>query len=150
MSATMEGIESPADPRFAERSLRGDLPYGSWARHALEWSAAFDDPSVLFVRYEDMKADLPGVVRRVQRHIGGCDAADADAVAAACTFEAMKRDKAKYSPRTVELRPGFDFIRSGRVGDGQRDLGPEALKTLLDAKEQALSEMPAAARDFFA
>ena len=71
---------------FVDGVIRGTQPYGSWARHIADWSAAFEDPRVLVVSYEEMKADLPAVVQRVAAHIGA-DRTRVEAVAARCTFE---------------------------------------------------------------
>lgn len=71
---------------FVDGVISGTQPYGSWASHIADWSTAFADPRVLVISYEEMKADLLAVVRRVAVHIGAEDAR-AETVAARCTFE---------------------------------------------------------------
>ena len=55
----------PAQGDFIDGVIEGSQPYGSWAAHLLDWSAAFEDERVLLVRFEEMKEDLPAVVRKV-------------------------------------------------------------------------------------
>jgi hypothetical protein len=71
---------------FLDGVISGTQPYGSWAAHITDWSAAFEDPRVLVISYEQMKADLLSVVGRVAEHIGA-DRSRVEAVAARCTFE---------------------------------------------------------------
>ena len=71
---------------FVDGVISGTQPYGSWASHIADWSTAFEDPRVLAISYEEMKADLHAVVQRVANHIGA-DQSRVEAVAARCTFE---------------------------------------------------------------
>ena len=52
-------------PNFARRFMRNELMYGSIFPHAKEAWTLKDDPNMLFVFYEDMKADLVKVIERV-------------------------------------------------------------------------------------
>ena len=52
-------------PNFARRFMRNELMYGSIFPHAKEAWALKDNPNMLFVFYEDMKADLMKVIERV-------------------------------------------------------------------------------------
>lgn len=128
-AGTYEG--SLAD--FAKASVDGAEPYGAWAAHLADWSHAVGDARVLFVRYEDMKADPRGSVAAVAAHLGiAASDAEIDAVVARTSFAAMKEDKARYNPRSVDWAPGYEFLRAGRVGDGAAALDDDA-KALLDA-----------------
>ena len=102
---------------FAAEISDGTQPYGAWSAHVSDWAAAARDPSVLIVRYADMKRDAAAVVRRVAAHLG-VENVDADAIARLTSFEAMRADAARYAPVSVDWAPGFEFIRAGRVGDG--------------------------------
>lgn len=46
-----------------------DMGYGTWAEHARSWNEDAGFP-VMLVRYEDLKADTPGVFERVIRFLG--------------------------------------------------------------------------------
>lgn len=67
--------------QFLKEWLSGGIPFGSWAGHLREWLAAAEDPensdSILLVRYEDMKRDLAGAVRRVARFLQ-CSLSESD------------------------------------------------------------------------
>ena len=82
---------------FAAEISDGTQPYGAWAAHVSDWAAAARDPSVLIVRYADMKRDAAAVVRRVAAHLG-VENVDADAIARLTSFEEMKAD-AKHATR---------------------------------------------------
>ena len=112
-AGTYEGTLS----EFAAEIGEGTQPYGAWSAHVSDWAAAARDPSVLIVRYADMKRDAAAVVRRVAAHLG-VENVDADAIARLTSFEAMKADAKRYAPVSVDWAPGFEFIRAGRVGDG--------------------------------
>ena len=56
-------------PNFARRFMRNQLMYGSIFPHAKEAWALKDDPNMLFVFYEDMKADLMKVIERVSQFL---------------------------------------------------------------------------------
>lgn len=128
-AGTFEGsLES-----FVQQIANRELPYGKWAAHVADWARAADDERVLFVRYDDMKADLAGVARRVARHLG---VRYSDAVLRCCTFEAMRADEARYEPQSVQWAPGFRFLRKGGSGDGRRTLAPQSA-AVLDADFQA-------------
>ncbi|KAJ1455864.1 P-loop containing nucleoside triphosphate hydrolase protein [Pelagophyceae sp. CCMP2097] len=125
----------------------GDGPYGSRAKHLADWAAAFGDERVLFVRYEVMQRDLVAVVRAVAAHLR-IEGADVDAVAAKCTFQAMKSDQKRYAPVSVQPTPGFSFLRGGRVGDGST-LGGVVRQLLRDDAESKLGGLPQAQKAFF-
>jgi aryl sulfotransferase len=67
------------------------LDHGMQLSHLASWWRYHDDPNVLFVHYDDMKADLDGEMRRVSAFLDITvdEARWADQVAA-CTFEGMK------------------------------------------------------------
>lgn len=76
---------------------------------------------MLFLRYEEMKADLRTTLATVARHLRidpPPDERELDRLAAACGLEGMRAHRERYEPRSVAWRdPAFRFIRKGEVGD---------------------------------
>ena len=137
---------------FFEAFLDGTIVYGKWQDHVEAWLGNRDpdddyddddddDDAFLLLHYDEMKRDLFGETKRLARFLfGETDGADDDrildeiveGVVPHCTFEAMKRERARYTPRTVSWRvrpetgrPYDAFVRRGAVGDGRRSLEEE-------------------------
>jgi aryl sulfotransferase len=112
-------------PFRVEDSVNGFLseqpPFGSWFRHIESWWPHRNDPNVLFLRYEEVIADLPRAVRQVSSFCGvPVSEQDLPRIVERCSFDFMKRHTQKFDPRlhqvSTEVR---DFIRKGIEGDGQ-------------------------------
>lgn len=89
---------------------------------------ALQDPRVLFLRYEEMKADLRGTIAAIAKHIRIPlpTPTQVDRIAAQCGLEGMQRERQRYEPRSVQWRsPDFRFIRKGQVGDHAALFTPE-------------------------
>ena len=97
------------------------------------------------VRFEDMKADLPAVVKRVARHLGAGDPARVAEVAARCTFASMSADRGRYEPVSVQWAPGFKFLRAGRTGDHKAELD-EAMRARWEADAEEVLGRPTLGR----
>lgn len=69
---TNVGAMAPGLPAFEEWFTSRDLMWwGTWTDHVAGWwRRAQESPSVLFLSFEEMKRDLPGVVRRVADFLG--------------------------------------------------------------------------------
>jgi hypothetical protein len=127
------GFEGSFDEFFA-RFLDGHVQYRSYFRHVAGWRAHARGPSVLWVRFEDLRADRRGTLAKVADFVGDA-ACDLDGAVAATELAAMKRLEAKFDHATALLlergvRRGH-FIRRGAVGDGA---------TALDAAQQRAYE----------
>jgi hypothetical protein len=114
------GFEGDFD-EFFERFLDGRLQYGSWFKHVAGWRAEEHRPGVLVVAYEQMKRNLPAVMRQLDAFCGfGRSPERIDALAELCTFEYMKAQETRFDHAT-ERRAGRgsasgQFIREGRTG----------------------------------
>ena len=102
--------------------MDGEIAFGRWAEHIKRWVAhAKADPRVLILRYEDMKRDLRRCVHQINEHCEfGLPADAVDALLPRFSFEAMRANLRKFSPRSVQMiekGDGFAFIRKGAVGD---------------------------------
>lgn len=80
---------------------------------------ALQDERVLLLHYEDLKADLPGCVDRIIRHLGlELSPAQLETALSRMSFEYMSRNAELFHPRSVVwTNPSFRFIRKGQVGD---------------------------------
>lgn len=123
------GFEGTFD-EFFTAWINGDVAYGKWADNVELWTAAArTDPRVLLLRYEDMKTDIRGCVQKIIDH---CDLPISDdkltELLPKFSFQYMKTNLAKFSPKTTELREsadGFQFVRKGKVGDHIALFNPE-------------------------
>jgi hypothetical protein len=115
---------------FFPKFMRGDVPYGSWFKHTSEWLTQGDDGRTLFLRYEDIKADLPQCARQVAAF---CQIPTNEEimtrVAERCDFRFMKANQHKFNHFSEILwERGIqpeEFIRNGEVGSGKKTLTAE-------------------------
>jgi len=97
--------------------------FNSYFDHVLGWWQRRNDDNILFLKYEDMKKDLPGTVAKIASFIGVAASDEVlSKVAELTTF-----DKMKSNPTTnYEWRPTeHKFIRKGVVGDWKNFLTEE-------------------------
>jgi methylamine dehydrogenase accessory protein MauD len=114
---------------FFPRFLRGEVHYGSWFRHVRGWWQHRDDPNVLFLRYEDLAADLPGCLRRIAAFCG-LEVAPGrwPDIPERCSFAFMKRHESQFDPLMAMLyEQGFQphsHLRRGQAGAWGGQLSP--------------------------
>ena len=83
-----------------------------------------DDSNVLFMCYEQMKADLHSSIRTVATFLGhDIDDAMVNKIAEQCSFSAMKKNDAVNKSSMIVYKG--DFIRKGVVGDWKNHLTAE-------------------------
>lgn len=78
---------------FFEDWINGNVENGSWFDHVASWWARRDDPDVMLLRYEDLKADSTAATRRIASFMGMAPVSEeklADVVNVT-SFENMKR-----------------------------------------------------------
>ncbi|XP_066302017.1 sulfotransferase 6B1-like [Branchiostoma lanceolatum] len=103
----------PSWDEYSQLFLAGKHTYGCFFDHVLGWWQKHDDPHFLFLKYEDMKKDLPSAVKTVAEFLQvKMDDASIESIAHACTFSNMKGtlDNSRFYDRAV-------LARKGRVGD---------------------------------
>lgn len=103
--------------------LRQRLP--GWSGHAESWLAQTDIP-IHVVRYEDLKVDTAGVLRRALAFAdrAASDADIARAVAFA-DFSELKRQEGAQGFREAPLQIGGGFFRRGEAGAWRDELTAE-------------------------
>jgi hypothetical protein len=114
---------------FFERFLQGEVPFGSWFRHVRGWWRHRDDANVLFLRYEELAADLAGCLRRLAAFCGREVAPERwPGILERCSFAFMKQHESQFDPLTAMLfeqgfRPG-SHLRQGQAGTWGGQLSP--------------------------
>ena len=113
---------------FFELFMKGDVDFGNYFDHVLSWQSHKDDNNVLFLKYEDMKRDLPNVVAQIAKFIGQDISKElVEEIAHKTTFANMRNNSsANYEEcKTIFKSTGTDFIRKGEVGDWKNYFTPE-------------------------
>ncbi|KAL4708479.1 hypothetical protein ACJJTC_014087 [Scirpophaga incertulas] len=111
---------------FCDLFMRDRAPFGPVWNHILGFWNRRNDPNVLFIKFEDMKRDLPSVVRRTATFLNK-ELTD-DQVAKLCdhlSFKNMKNNRAVNLEAILERSFGksyleqtnLRFIRKGEIGD---------------------------------
>lgn len=126
---------------YLDRFLAGKTIFGSWFEHLESWWPHRQDGDVLFLRFEDVVADLEGAARRVAEFCGfEIREAELPRILEGCSLGFMKRHEAKFDPRlTRASRQPVAFIRKGQPGEG-KDIFNPARQQLLAAKLARLEE----------
>lgn len=104
----------------------------NYFQHLVDFHALDYDGPVLFMAYEDMKLNLPAVVRRMSRFMGVPLSKTLERkVVEQSTFEYMSRHKEKFQ----EVVPNgvMETVATGRVGDSLNGLSSELKQSLDDA-----------------
>ncbi len=116
--------------RFFKDFMRGWVVYGSWFQHVRGWWKHRDRPNVLFLRYEDLIADLEGTIRRIAEFCGLPIKPEAmPRILQRCSFDFMKQHELLFDHAAeVMWERGFtmnQFLRTGRMGDWTAYFTPE-------------------------
>jgi hypothetical protein len=108
-----EGFEE-----FLDLFLRGQIPYGKWSHHLCAWMEAIDEGggNILLVQYEDLKRNLEHEIDRIASFLGIEDY-NVETVLQRASFDYMKHHQSLFHPVSVRWKEGYNFIRSGVVGD---------------------------------
>ena len=104
---------------FVGLFLDGNVGQGSWFDHVLGWRTAKDDigDRLLFLSFEDMKADVEAAVRRIAAFIDvPLDDALLAKVTAASSFDAMKTQHAARVESGAQKMGSATHFRSGTSG----------------------------------
>ncbi|XP_068712547.1 sulfotransferase 1B1-like [Montipora foliosa] len=97
---------------FARIFVEGEVPYGMWNKHVLEWWKHKDDSDVLFLKYEDLKKDLSSNVRLIAKFLEKPVTEDTvNKIAQQCSFEEMAKNVSTF---TLD---GPKLLRKGEIGD---------------------------------
>ncbi len=114
---------------FFERFMKGDVFYGDYFDNLLSWLPHKDDKNMLFLRYEDMKKDLPQTVSKIASfmEIELQDETIAKIVELT-TFKTMKGDNTanlSWLKNMKDEKGEGKFLRKGVVGDWKNFLSAQ-------------------------
>jgi len=113
---------------FATDWMEGKLPFGRWTEHIKVWREN-QLPNVLYLSYEEMKKDLKTAVHEVAQFLELDLAKDAiDELVPNFTIDAMKSDRKRFEPVSVQWKEGFNFVRKGIVGDSEKSFDEETAR----------------------
>ncbi len=118
---TMLGPMMPSVSGWLASFLSPTFLGGSWAEHVSGYWQQRHQENVLFVTYGEMKANLPGVVRRVAALLQ-VDLTEAEiaTVVHKCSFDYMRQINHKFTPPAAMLPPWVagdaNMIRNGKRG----------------------------------
>ena len=119
---------------FLRQFFNGNVFYGSWFDHVLSFWAHKDDDNILFLKYADMKKDLPTAVAAVAKFMGYDLTQDViSEIVTKTSFENAKNNSwvhplAGYPMMNeiLDIDPnGPPFARKGEVGDWKNYFTPE-------------------------
>ena len=117
--------------------ISGHVLYGDYFTHILSWWAHRDSPNILFLKYEDMKKDLPQAVSQIAAFLEVDLSPDAvKKIADLTTFEHMKSDNTvnmSWVNMFIDEKGKPAFYRKGEVGDWKNHFSAEQ-STELDRK----------------
>ncbi len=116
---------------FLTLFMKGKGFGGSYFDWVLQWWEHKDDDNVLFITYEALKKDLQKEVGTISHFLKySLSVTEQQEVAAACTFEAMKKNQigAIEKHKAQTMKKNKSFYRKGVVGDWKNYFSPEQTK----------------------
>jgi len=146
---TNVGAMAPALPAYEEWFRSPDLMWwGTWTDHVTGWWELARSPNVLFAYFEDMKRDLPAMVRRVAQFLGVAPLGEQELarVVEKCGFAYMQRHQDNFEmhpPHILQTNAAL-FVRG--TADRHKDVPDDARRRICTwvASEMAGSGFPLA------
>ncbi|ACB53617.1 probable sulfotransferase [Crocosphaera subtropica ATCC 51142] len=105
---------------FFECFIRGEVDFGDYFDHLLPWYEYRDEENVLFLTYENMKADLRPIIIKIANFLGGdylnCIENEEiiNKIIVNSSLKSMKKDQQRWSSKRPKNMP--PFVRKGKVG----------------------------------
>jgi len=120
------------------------LDFGAWFRNIQSWWPHKDQANVLWLRYEDMKADLPAVIDQLSSFLQWpLSVEEKIKVVEHSTFEWMKENAQRFTTMAGQDKTHFKkgaFIRKGVVGDYKELLSKEQEARIMTKAQLMLTE----------
>ncbi|XP_041418666.1 sulfotransferase 6B1 isoform X1 [Xenopus laevis] len=120
---------------FFEDFMTGNVCWGSYFDHVLEWNKHIDDENIMIVTFEEMKEDLEAAIKKMSLFSGfSLSEEQIQSIADKGTFKSMKEKSEKTHGAFGKV-----LFRKGEVGDW-KNIFTEAQNQEMDAKfEQCLA-----------
>ncbi len=123
-------------PKSFEEYIQRWLDLAVWYRNVKSWWPYHDHQKVLWLRYQDMKSNLPASVDRIVDFLGwDVSPEQKERAIEYSSFEWMKQHDEKFSSQGDSGKPLFkpgQFIRQGKVGKHREIMSPEQEQRILD------------------
>ncbi|CAG9759667.1 unnamed protein product [Ceutorhynchus assimilis] len=122
---------------FCNLFLSGSVNFAPFWNHVLPFWKRHDDSNILFLKYEELKSDLPGAIRKTAQFLEKDITEDQlDKLVHHLSFESMRQNPAVNYDWLVKLshmfKPDKDktnsFMRQGKVGAFKETLTPELIE----------------------
>lgn len=159
----VEGGYEGTFAEFFQDWIRGNIAFGSWIHHILSYASAFangekeqsstsqvtlgDGRKIFLVSYEEMIADLPGVVFHLKEFLElNVTPEQREEMLPSFSFQSMKEDLGRFQPQSVQWKNGFVFLRRGVAGDSSAIVSEQQRKDFRkwvdrEKLEEILSEL---------
>ncbi len=131
---TNVGRMAPEMPAFEEWYCSPELMWwGTWTEHARGWWQRAREPNVLFLTFEEMRKDLPAVVRRVAEFLGVAPLTDPELadVVLKCGFAYMQEHQGNFEmhpPHILQTNAEL-FVRG--TADRHKDVPDDVRQRIL-------------------
>ncbi|KAK6930691.1 Sulfotransferase domain [Dillenia turbinata] len=126
----------------------GSSPFGPFWDHFLGfWKESLRNPNkVLFLKYEDMKRDIKGDMKRLAEFLG-CPFSEEEEkegiieeISRFCSFDNLRDLQPNKSGKLMKYYPANSFFRKGEVGDWVNYLTPSMEDRLNKVMEEKLED----------
>uniref|UniRef100_A0A182VV30 Sulfotransferase domain-containing protein n=1 Tax=Anopheles minimus TaxID=112268 RepID=A0A182VV30_9DIPT len=117
---------------FVRSFMREHQFYSPYHAHVIEYHELHGCDNILYLSFEDMKRELPKVVRKVCQFFGkSYSDRQFEELYEHLSFKSMRENKAcNYEDRTQPREEGQRFIRKGELESWKEELTPELIELL--------------------
>jgi hypothetical protein len=113
-----------------------------WHRHVRRWLNNPHGADLLIVKYEDLKRDTVGELRRLCAFMGlERDEAALQHAAAQGAFDAMRQREQVFGMENPRWPKDASFVRSGQIGGHTKDLPPDALEYFMRKAAPVMAQL---------
>nr|XP_016446300.1 PREDICTED: cytosolic sulfotransferase 5-like isoform X1 [Nicotiana tabacum] len=135
MNSISNAEPCPKMDEYFDSFCKGIHPFGPFHDHVLEyWNESLKKPEkILFLRYEEIKKDPKGQVKKLAEFLGRpfANEEELDNVLWRCSLERLRNLQVNKNGLEPSLGiPKFAYFRNGLVGDGKNSLKKEMQERL--------------------
>ncbi|XP_068610614.1 sulfotransferase 1C2 [Brachionichthys hirsutus] len=130
---------------YVHKFMRGELSWGSWYDHVKGYWLEKEKRDILYLFYEDLKANPRREVERIMRFLDLSVSDEViDKIVEITSFKNMKENPmTNYSsiPPSVFNQSVSPFMRKGEVGDWKNHFTPEQIKIFEEDYEKQMKDV---------